>query len=132
MAARGFAAINGQRWQAVVVKDMSFEQPLLLSYREEKKVNLILEQTANGKGDTKFVIAASDGSVTYCRGRIALSKAKQEQVQLEAELSGRESEMKIGVFYGELRSRGLEYGARFANVRELGRSVWTRAEWIGR
>ena len=123
MAARGFAAINGQSWQAVVVKDMSFEQPLLLSYREEKKVTLTLGQTANGKGDTKFVIAASDGSVTYCRGRIALSKAKQEQVQLEAELSGRESEMKIGVFYGELRSRGLEYGARFANVREL---------WLGK
>jgi acyl transferase domain-containing protein len=123
MAARGFATINGQSWQAAVVKDMSFEQPLLLSYREEKKVTLTLEQTANGKGDTKFVIAASDGSVIYCRGRIALSKAKQEQVQLESELSGRESEMKIGVFYGELRSRGLEYGARFANVREL---------WLGK
>ena len=123
MAARGFATINGQSWQAVIVKDMSFEQPLLLSYREEKKVNLILEQTANGKGDTKFVIAAGDGSVTYCRGRIAVSKAKQEQVQIEAELSGRDSEMKIGVFYGELRSRGLEYGARFANVREL---------WLGK
>lgn len=123
MAARGFAAINGQSWQAVVVKDMSFEQPLLLSYKEAKKVLLTLEQTANGKGDTKFAITASDGSVTYCRGRIAVSKAKQEQVQLEAELSGRESEMKIGVFYGELRSRGLEYGARFANVREL---------WLGK
>ncbi|HNA88761.1 MAG TPA: beta-ketoacyl synthase N-terminal-like domain-containing protein [Anaerolineales bacterium] len=119
MAARGFATINGQSWQAAVVKDMSFEQPLLLSYREEKKVTLTLEQTANGKGDTKFVIAAGDGSLTYCRGRITLSKAKQEQVQIEAELSSRESEMKVGVFYGELRSRGLEYGARFANVREL-------------
>ncbi|MEP7133412.1 MAG: beta-ketoacyl synthase N-terminal-like domain-containing protein [Chloroflexota bacterium] len=123
MAARGFATIHGQSWHAVVVKDMSFEQPLLLSYREEKKVTLTLEQTANGKGDTKFVIAAGDGSVTYCRGRITLSKAKQEQVQIEAELSGRDSEMKIGVFYGELRSRGLEYGARFANVREL---------WLGK
>ena len=85
MAARGFAAISGQSWQAVVVKDMSFEQPLLLSYKEAKKVLLTLEQTANGKGDTKFAIAASDSSVTYCRGRIAVSKAKQEQVQLEAE-----------------------------------------------
>ena len=123
MAARGFATINGQSWQAVVVKDMSFEQPLLLSYREEKKVTLTLEQTANGKGDTKFIIAGGDGSVTYCRGRVTLSKAKQEQVQMEAELSSRDSEMKIGVFYGELRSRGLEYGARFANVREL---------WLGK
>lgn len=123
IAARGFATINGQNWQAVTVKDMSFEQPLLLSYKEAKNVLLTLEQTANGKGDTKFTIAASDGSMIYCRGRIALSKAKQEQVQLEAELSGRESEMKIGVFYGELRSRGLEYGARFANVREL---------WLGK
>jgi acyl transferase domain-containing protein len=123
MAARGFAAISGQSSQAVVVKDMSFEQPLLLSYKEEKKVFLTLEQTANGKGDTKFVISASDGSVTYCRGRIAASKAQQEQVKMDTELSGRESEMKIGVFYGELRSRGLEYGARFANVREL---------WLGK
>jgi len=119
MAARGFAAISGQSWRAVVVKDMTFEMPLLLTYREEKKISLTLEQTAQGKGDTKFVIAASDGSVTYCRGRIVASKAKQEQVQMEAELAGRDSEMKIGVFYGELRSRGLEYGARFANVREL-------------
>jgi acyl transferase domain-containing protein len=123
MAARGFAAISGQSWQAVTVKDMTFEQPLILSYKEEKKVSLTLEQTANGKGDTKFVIAASDGSVAYCRGRIAAPNGKREKVEMEAELSGRESEMKIGVFYGELRSRGLEYGARFANVREL---------WLGK
>jgi acyl transferase domain-containing protein len=119
MAARGFAAISGHNWQAVVVKDLSFEQPILLSYREEKKVTLTLEQTANGKGDTKFAIAAADGSAIYCRGRITSSKEKQEQVELDAELSARDAEMKIGVFYGELRSRGLEYGARFANVREL-------------
>jgi len=132
MAARGFAAISGQSWQSVVVKDMTFEQPLLLTYRDEKKVSLTLEQTANGKGDTKFVIAASDGSTAYCRGRIVLSKEKQEQVQMEAELSGRKSEMKIGVFYGELRSRGLEYGARFANVRELWQGQAGSGEAFGR
>jgi acyl transferase domain-containing protein len=124
MASRGFAAFtSGQSWQSIIVKEMAFEQPLLLSYREEKKVTLTLEQTAQGKGDTKFVIAAADGSVTYCRGRIAASKKDPEQVQLDAELSGRDSEMKVGVFYGELRSRGLEYGVRFANVREL---------WLGK
>jgi hypothetical protein len=102
---------------------MTFELPLLLSYREEKKVLLTLEQTAHGKGDTRFIISAGEGNMTYCRGRIVAAKEKQEQVQMEAELSGRESEMKVGVFYGELRSRGLEYGARFANVREL---------WLGK
>jgi acyl transferase domain-containing protein len=132
MAARGFAAISGQNWQAVTVKDMTFEQPLILSYKEGKKVSLTLEQTANGKGDTKFAIAAGDGSVTYCRGRITASKAKHESVQMEAELSGRESEMKIGVFYGELRSRGLEYGARFANVRELWQGKTGSGEAFGR
>lgn len=123
IAARGFAAMSGENWKSVVVKDMTFAHPLLLSYREEKKVTLTLEQTAQGKGDTRFVIAASDGSVTYCRGRISASKEKQEQVQMEAELADRDSEMAIGVFYGELRSRGLEYGAKFANVREL---------WLGK
>lgn len=123
MAARGFAANAGQSWQAVVVKDMSFEQPLLLSYKDEKKVLLTLEQTAKGKGDTKFVIATSDGSMVYCRGRLAASNGKPEKAQTDTELPERESEMKIGVFYGELRSRGLEYGARFANVREL---------WLGK
>ena len=132
MAARGFAAISGESWQAVTVRDMTFEQPLMLSYREEKKVSLTLEGSAHGKGDTKFIIAASDGSVTYCRGRINSSKQKQEQVQVEAEMSGRESEMKVGVFYGELRSRGLEYGARFANVRELWEGKSGSGEAFGR
>lgn len=132
LASRGFAAISGQKAQAVVVKDMTFENPLLLTYREEKKVSLTLERTAHGKGDTKFVIASGDGSVTYCRGRITASKQDQEQVEIEAELSGRESEMKIGVFYGELRSRGLEYGARFANVRELWQGKPGSGEAFGR
>jgi acyl transferase domain-containing protein len=123
MAARGFAASAGQNWQSVVVKDVSFEQPILLSYKDEKKVVLALEKTTTGKGDTKFSIATPEGNVVFCRGRIVASNGAQEKVSVEDELSGRESEMKIGVFYGELRSRGLEYGARFANVREL---------WLGK
>ncbi len=124
MAARGFAAVAGQDWHAVVLSDVTFERPLLLSYREEKKVSLTLEHLTNGKGSDKFIIAASDDSgVTYCRGRIAAASEELERVELEAELSSRESEMKIGLFYGELRKSGLEYGARFANVRNL---------WVGK
>ena len=132
MAARGFAAVSGQSWRKVMVKDMAFENPLMLSYREEKKVSLTLEQTAYGKGDTKFLIAAGDGSVIYCRGRIAASNGAQEKIGLETELSNRDSEMKVGAFYGELRSRGLEYGARFANVRELWQGKPGSGEAFGR
>lgn len=132
MAARGFAATAGENWQAVVVKDVAFEQPLLLSYKQEKKVSLTIETPASGKGDSKFVIASGDGAITYCRGRIAPSKMQPEQVQIDAELSGYDSEMKIGVFYGELRSRGLEYGARFANVRELWLGKSGSGEALGR
>ncbi|MCG2787145.1 MAG: acyltransferase domain-containing protein [Anaerolineae bacterium] len=132
MATRAFAANAGQNWQAAVVKDMSFEQPLLLSYKEEKKVFITLEKTAKGKGDTKFVIASTDSSVVYCRGRIAASNGVQDKAQAEAVLPDRESEMKIGVFYGELRSRGLEYGARFANVRELWQGKPGSGEAFGR
>lgn len=123
MVARGFAAVSGQDWKAATVKDMTFENPLMLSYREEKKVTLTLEQKASGTGDMKFTIAAADGSMTYCRGRIAASEKQYQPIHLEAEIAKRDTEMQVGVFYGELRSRGLEYGAQFANVREL---------WLGK
>ncbi len=133
MAARGFAAISGQDWCATVLKDVSFERPLLLSYRAEKQVRLTLETAVSGKGSTKFTIAAGDESgVIYCRGRITTPSERQEQVKMEEELGTRETEIKLGSFYGELRSRGLEYGARFANVRELWQGKPDSGEAFGR
>jgi hypothetical protein len=95
---------------------MAFEQPLLLSYKDEKKVSLTLEQTV-GRNDARFTIAASDGSVTYCRGRIG--SPELNQVAAEVELPQHETDIQVGAFYGDLRSRGLEYGVHFATVREL-------------
>jgi len=123
MAARGFAAVHGLAWQSVQIRDVVYERPLLLSYREEKKVQLVLETPQNGSGGAKFsIIAGGDPSTVYCRGRVTAAEASPS-VDLQAELSRRDIEMKIGVFYGELRMRGLEYGAQFANVREL---------WLGK
>ncbi len=114
MAARGFAATAGLVWQAVELTDVSFERPLILRYREEKKVSLILEHSANGKPGSKFTIAASgDNGEIYCRGRISAASERLERTETVTRLNGREPDFKIGSFYGELRKGGLEYGARF-------------------
>ena len=133
MAARGFAAISGVDWRAVVLTDVTFERPLLLSYREEKRVRLSLEHSSNGTRSTKFTIsAANDVDLPYCRGKIAATSEKPGRSDLKVELDGRNSEMKVIQFYGELRNRGLEYGARFANVRELWLGAPGSGEAFGR
>jgi acyl transferase domain-containing protein len=133
MAARGFAALNGQSWRAVEIKEMVYERPLLLSYREEKTLQLTLENTSNGKAGAKFKITSGgDNPITYCRGRIMAAGEPQAQVALPDELARREMEMKASLLYGELRLRGLEYGARFANVRELWLGQPGSGEALGR
>ena len=133
MAARGFAATTGQDSCPVILREVIFERPLLLSFREEKKVRLTLEHPANSKASTKFTIStADDTGAVYCRGRIATLPEKQAPVKLEDEFNSRETVVKIGSFYGELRTRGLEYGARFANVRELWQGKAGSGEAIGR
>jgi acyl transferase domain-containing protein len=121
MAARGFAAAAGLDWRPVELKDVVFERPLVLSYKEAKKITLTLEFSTRGRDVATFVIT-SDG-VTCCRGRILAAKADVEKVDMAVELASRASELKIGPFYNEMRSSGLDFGANFANVREL---------WLGR
>ena len=121
MAARGFAAASGKDWRAVVLKDVVFERPLMLSYKEEKTVELSLEFSTKGREVARFAIICS--GLSHCRGRIMVSKDAIQKVDMQTELGGRDSEMKVGLFYGELRSSGLEFGGRFANVREV---------WLGK
>ena len=121
MAARGFAAVAGLDWRPVELKDVVFERPLVLSYKELKKITLTLEFGTRGRDVATFVIT-SDG-VTCCRGRILAANASVEKVDMTGELAGRLSELKIGPFYNEMRSSGLDFGANFANVREL---------WLGK
>lgn len=133
MASRGYAAMQGLDSCPVILKEVAFERPLLLSFREEKKVRLTLEQPSNSKASAKFTISTADDSNTiYCRGRINTYVQTQGPVILDEEFAGRQTEVKIGSFYGELRTRGLEYGARFANVRELWQGKEGSGEAIGR
>jgi acyl carrier protein len=79
-----------------------------------------------------MIAASGDGAAPYCRGHISPADEGQLQADLTQELGGRHSELKIGPFYGELRNRGLEYGASFANVRELWQGAPGSGEAFGR
>jgi acyl transferase domain-containing protein len=133
MAARGFAAVNGEDWRPVTLKDVTFERPLILTYGKPKKVTLTLDLASNGSGEASFVIAAADGdSQSFCRGRLSTASVNVERISMEAELSRKDSEMAIGPFYGELRKGGMEYGAEFATVRELWLGAPDSGEAFGR
>ena len=121
MAARGFASAAGLEWRPVELKDVIFERPLVLSYKEVKKITLTLEFGTRGRDVATFAITSDD--VTFCRGRMLAAKVIVEKVDMTAELAGRVSELGIGPFYNKMRSNGLDYGANFANVREL---------WLGK
>jgi acyl transferase domain-containing protein len=135
MASRGFAALEGKDWRSVVLRDVGFDRPLVLTYGKQKKVSLTLENlSAHGGGEATFVIAAAGNGTAekYCRGRIAAASEKVEQVVLDTELKRRETQVPIGPFYGELRNGGLEYGAHFSTVRELWLGKPNSGEAIGR
>ena len=134
MAARGFAAAKGDDWRSVVLRDVTFERPLLLAYGKKRKVTLTLDNlSATGAGQCTFVISAADGSQErYCRGRIASASDAVEQVSREVELASAESRLPLGPFYGELRKEGLEYGATFSTVRELWHGKPESGEAVGR
>ena len=120
MAARGYAAISGQSWQAVKLAEVSFERPLVLTYRKPQSVRLSLVHTPDGNGSAYFTIMSSSNEAeVYCKGRIMQADAPPEAISLAETVQAREADIAVGPFYGELRTIGLEYGAKFANVREI-------------
>jgi len=133
MAARGFAAIAGESWQAVELKDVSYERPLLLAYRKPKTINLILESVHRSAGQVRFVISAADNPAEiYCQGLASVADGSAEAVDLEIAQPKREADIQIGTFYGELRQNGLEYGSKFSNARELWFGAAGSGQAIGR
>jgi acyl transferase domain-containing protein len=122
MAARGFAAAAGHDWLPVVMRDVTFERPLLLTYGATKRVSITLEMLPQGRTrEAEFVIAslADGGTDICCRGRIARAGQDIEVFPIENAQGRMSSQLRIGQFYGDLRKKGLEYGADFSNVREL-------------
>jgi acyl transferase domain-containing protein len=121
MAARGFAALSGEGWMPVALEDVSFERPLLLAYRKPKTVQIAFSSGSNGTGAFKFVISsAKNRAEIFCQGHVSAIKPGVEKITPPLDVMDKEADMLIGPFYGELRKGGLEYGAKFANVR----SVW--------
>jgi acyl transferase domain-containing protein len=136
MAARGFAASKEADWQSVVLRDVMFERPIVLSYGKPKKVNLALEARASngGAGESTFLISAAGEGATenHCQGRIVTGNGSLDQVSLEAELGRMNSKQPIGQFYGDFRNDGFEYGANFSTIRELWLGQPNSGEAIGR
>ena len=121
MAARGFAAASGKEWRPVDFKDVIFERALTLSYKEERKLTLTLEFGTSGLDVANFTLSSA-GNI-HCRGRIVGTRESRVRADLNIELAGRVSELKVGPFYNDLRNSGLDFGGRFANLREL---------WLGK
>jgi acyl transferase domain-containing protein len=119
MAARGFAALSGEDWCPVTLNDVVFERPLFLVYRQPRTVRLTLDRDPNGRG-MRFVIAtAADETEVFCHGTASRATHGEGAVSPVPVRKERAADMLIGAFYGDLRKAGLEYGVKFANVREL-------------
>jgi acyl transferase domain-containing protein len=134
MAARGFTATKGNEWRPVVLRDITFERRLVLTYGDPRKVKLTIENLeAKGTTESTFAIGAADGSMEdYCRGRIATASSDVETVSKQSQLGDGARRLPIGPFYGQLREEGLEYGLNFSTVREIWVGKQDSGEALGR
>ncbi len=133
MAARAYAAVSGEVWRPVVLQDVAYMRPLLLVYRKPKTVTLTLEHGRHGDGPARFIVAAADNAAeVYCQGRVSPAAGAAEVVEVAVLLPQPTADVQIGAFYNELREAGLEYGARFSNVREIWFGQAGSGEAVGR
>ncbi len=117
---RGFNTVKNQKWNANNLRDIVFEKPLLLGYRQSKNITLIFEDIPAGKGYANFsVVSSDDRKEVYCRGKVGLGRNRIEEIPLNELLQENTNQLNVGNYYAELRRSGLEYGANFAIVREL-------------
>jgi acyl transferase domain-containing protein len=126
LAARAFAASQGQDWQPVTMRDITFDRPLVLDYGKTRTLRIALDKA------TFTITAAGNGSAeTYCQGRIGPAGEDLDPVSME--IQGRTGpEVHVGRFYGELRKEGIEYGAGFSTIRALWLGQPDSGEAIGR
>lgn len=126
------AALDGAQGP-VVLRDVDFLRPLVLTPRRKVDVGVTLEETRNG---TRFTVGrrgGQDDGAEHCRGVVEPGGAPGATVGdgTAVRLDDLRARLRTGVvagrFYGKLREAGLEYGAGFSTVREL----WTGADGTG-
>jgi acyl transferase domain-containing protein len=121
MASRALAAVDGSEWSPALVRDMTFSRPLVLSYGKSRSVRISLAVPPAGGSEMQFSVSEDGEAAPFCLGRVATLPADAADDSPVDPLAGRDAELRVGPFYGELRKVGLEYGANFATIRE----IWT-------
>lgn len=130
------AALDGTS-RPVVLRDVEFLRPLVLTPRKKVAVEVTLDEARDG---ARFVVrrSAEDDVVEHCCGVVEPGGAPGAAVidrtplrldELRARLA---TDVVAGRFYGRLREAGLEYGANFSTVRELRTGDEGSGEALGR
>lgn len=121
MVSRGVAASNGRDWDSILLRDVAFKRPLVLTYGKARKVRLTIATSPTGGSEQRFAVAEDGESTSFCEGRVRSLFEELEDDAYPHALNGRQSELRVAALYGEMRKAGLEYGSNFATIRE----VWT-------
>jgi acyl transferase domain-containing protein len=136
LAARACATLNGGEPRPVVLRDVDFLRPLVLTPGRKVSVGVVVNG-AGQDGAESFVISgrgSHDEVVEYCRGVIEPvdTAGDGDRVRLDELRAALATGLTPGRFYGRLREVGMEYGASFSTVRELWTAEQGQGEALGR